>query len=57
MIDLVEHETFLCRANSCKQQRFVVQTVQTFTVQTGAETHMPGTNEWTAGCNTSLKHT
>ena len=44
MIDLVEHETFLCIANSCKQQRFAVQTVQTFTVQTGAESHMPGTN-------------
>ena len=39
MIDLVEHETFLCVANSCKQQRFAVQTVQT-----GAESHMPGTN-------------
>ena len=39
MIDLVEHETLLCIANSCKQQRFAVQTVQTFTVQTGAESH------------------
>ena len=35
MIDFVEHKTFLCIANSCKQQVFTVQTVETFTVQTG----------------------
>ena len=35
MIDFVELKTFLSIAKSCKQQRFPVQTVQTFTVQTG----------------------
>ena len=35
MIDFVELKTFLCIANSFKQQRFNVQTVQTFTAQTG----------------------
>ena len=35
MIDFVELKTFLCVANSCKQQIFTVKTLQTFTVQTG----------------------
>ena len=56
MIDFVQLKTFLYIANTCKQQRFTVDTLHL--LYKLAESYiMPGTNQQTPGCNTSRKHT